>query len=354
MESFRLPSATYRILDAAFNRAAEGFRVVEDFLRLSLSDRYLARTTKDLRHQLTVASTQLDAHARIAARDTLNDVGCDIQADSEFVRYSNEDVVRANLARVQQSLRTLEEYGKTISVKFSQSVEKLRYQTYTLEKAILTTLSSRQNLEQAQLYVLIDARFESGDFEPLVEQLIEAKVDLIQLREKRLNDREQVKVGLQLTALTRDTPTRWIMNDRADLAVAAGADGVHVGQDDLSVAAARQIVGAERMVGVSTHSLEQAQQAVLQGANYIGVGPVFASRTKQFDAHMGLELVREVADEIQLPAFAIGGVNQNNIEQIMRAGLCRAAVQQGIVGAEQPFQAAARFKSLISSSRSGE
>ena len=349
MESSRLPSATYRILDASVNRAAEGLRVVEDFLRLSLADRYLARTTKDLRHQLTEASKQLDGDARIAARDTQNDVGCEIQLDSEVVRDSNEDVVRSNLARVQQSLRTLEEYGKTVSVDFAQTIEGLRYKTYTLEKAVLTTILSCRNLEQARLYVLTDARIESGDFEILVKQLVEAKVDLIQLREKQLNDRQLVEVGLQLSELTRDTATRWIMNDRADLAVAAGADGVHVGQDDLSVAAARQIVGATRMVGVSTHRLEQAQQAVLQGANYIGVGPVFPSQTKQFDSHVGLDLVRKVAAEIQLPAFAIGGVNQRNIGEIVEAGLCRAAVQQGVVGADDPFQAATKFKSVLSS-----
>ena len=349
MESTKLQSSTYRILDASLNRAAEGLRVIEDFLRMSLGDRYLSESAKQLRHQLTEAARYLDAHARIASRDTPNDVGCTIQTDSEFTRDSTEDVVHSNLARVQQSLRTLEEYGKTVSIEFSKNIEQLRYRTYTLEKAVLTTLVSLKNLTGTRLYVLIDSGQEPGDFDDLVKQLIQAEVDLIQLRDKRLSDRQLVETGLRLSELTRGSETRWIMNDRADLAVAAGAAGVHLGQDDLAVADARRIVGAAMMIGVSTHNLDQARQAVLDGANYIGVGPVFPSKTKQFGSHPGLELVRQVTQEIQLPAFAIGGIDQDNIRLVQEAGLCRVAAQHCIVGSNQPFQTAVDLKSMLKS-----
>jgi len=116
------------------------------------------------------------------------------------------------------------------------------------------------------------------------------------------------------------------MNDRADIAVACGADGVHVGQDELSVADARRIVGPEKLVGVSTHSLAQAQAAVVEGANYIGVGPVFESKTKSFSQQVGTALVEEICNEVSLPAFAIGGIDLTNAAQVATAGCGRVAV----------------------------
>ena len=123
------------------------------------------------------------------------------------------------------------------------------------------------------------------------------------------------------------------MNDRADIAVACGADGVHVGQEELSVADARRILGPEKLIGVSTHNLDQAQAAVLEGADYIGVGPVFASQTKSFSQHVGPGLVKEICDEVSLPAFAIGGIDLTNADQVAAAGCGRVAVTAVFSGA---------------------
>src|SRR5581483_6159439 len=116
---------------------------------------------------------------------------------------------------------------------------------------------------------------------------------------------------------TREANVRCIVNDRADLALLAETDGVHIGQADLSVKDARAIVGSKRLVGVSTHTIEQARQAVLDGADYLGVGPVFPSQTKKFDALAGLDFVSQVAREISLPWFAIGGINADNVEAVV-------------------------------------
>ena len=253
-------------------------------------------------------------------------------------------MIQANFGRVQQAIRTIEEFSKSLDIELAKRVEQIRYRSYTLEKAMLTTVVSRQNLIDANLYVLIDAR---GDMQTKVDQLIQSEVSLIQLRDKSLNDRQLVETGRAMASWTRGTRTRFIMNDRADLAVAANADGVHLGQDDLSVGDARRIVGAAKMIGVSTHSIEQARQAVLDGANYIGVGPVFASTTKQFESHVGLELVRRVAAEIQLPAFAIGGISLNNVGEVVQAGLKRVAVSSAIANADDPKAAVAEFGSAL-------
>ncbi len=357
-------NSVFRILDAAINRAGEGIRVVEDYVRMDLGDPHLAKTLKQLRHDLTSSAASIDPSQRIAARDSVGDVGRTIQTESEYQRGDSDSesqastrplsggLIQANLARAQQAFRTIEEFSKTLDPEISKQVEQLRYRTYTIEKAVLTTVVSLQNLAEANLYVLIDGCQSNQDqavrLTSLVEALIAAEVSIIQLRDKDLTDRELVVAGKAISRLTRGSKTRFMMNDRADLAVAANADGVHLGQDDLAVSDARRIVGAARMIGVSTHSIEQARSAVLEGANYIGVGPVFKSQTKHFDSHVGLELLGQVAREIQLPTFAIGGINLSNLESVLKTGIKRFAVSSAIASAESPADVVADFKSLIS------
>jgi thiamine-phosphate pyrophosphorylase len=138
-----------------------------------------------------------------------------------------------------------------------------------------------------------------------------------------------------------------IINDRPDIAALADADGVHLGQDDLRVKDAREIVGPRRLIGVSTHSIDQARTAVLNGANYLGVGPTFPSQTKSFDEFPGLEFVREVAAEIRLPAFAIGGVTLQNVGEVIAAGLPRAAVASAVTAAAKPQAAATALRAVL-------
>jgi thiamine-phosphate pyrophosphorylase len=131
------------------------------------------------------------------------------------------------------------------------------------------------------------------------------------------------------------------------LAVLSRADGVHVGQDELSVKDARTVVGPQAIIGVSTHSIDQARQAVLDGANYIGVGPTFPSETKQFDRFPGVELLGDVAAEIRLPAFAIGGIRLDNLPQVLETGVRRVAIGAAIANAKPPEAAAREFLAAI-------
>jgi thiamine-phosphate pyrophosphorylase len=139
------------------------------------------------------------------------------------------------------------------------------------------------------------------------------------------------------------------MNDRPDLAALSRADGVHIGQEELPVKDAREIVGPQAIIGVSTHSIEQARQAVLDGANYIGVGPTFPSETKQFDRFPGVELLRAVAAEIRLPAFAIGGIRLDYLPQVLDTGFRRVAVGAALASAAEPESAARAFRAALGS-----
>jgi thiamine-phosphate pyrophosphorylase len=328
------------VIDAAANRAREGLRVVEDYLRFVLDDRFLTEQLKVLRHELTAAISRFSLGERLAARETQADVGTAITTPAEGHREDLAQVLAANFTRVQEALRSLEEFAKLLDPDASALLKQLRYRTYTLQRAVEITRASASRLASARLYVLLDGRASLDEFAALARSLVEAGVHVIQLRDKRLDDRQLLERAAALREITRAAGVLFIVNDRPDLAVLARADGVHVGQEDVSVKAARTIVGPDALVGVSTHWIEQSRQAVLDGANYIGVGPTFPSETKQFDQFPGLELLRAVAGEIRLPAFAIGGIGPENVAEVLQTGMGRIAVSGAVLGAADPAAAA--------------
>jgi thiamine-phosphate pyrophosphorylase len=190
------------------------------------------------------------------------------------------------------------------------------------------------------LYILLDGRRSPGEFAELATSLIGAGAGVLQLRDKQMNDRDLLARGRLLREVTRHTRSLYIVNDRPDVALLSDADGVHVGQDELMVRDVRRLLGTDRLVGVSTHSIDQAEQAVRDGADYIGCGPTFASTTKQFDVFPGPEYLHEVASWIRIPAFAIGGITRDNVHVVTEAGFRRVAVGAAVVGAPVPAEAA--------------
>ncbi len=331
--------AVLRILDAAANRAGEGLRVVEDYVRFALDDRGLTTLVKELRHAFAAAIAQMSPAERQAARETRADVGTAIATATERARSDAASVAAASLNRAEQALRSLEEFSKTIQPHLGAQFESLRYRLYTLERAITITADSIARLDAVRLYVLIDGRASESELAELAEALFAASVDALQLRDQGLADRELSARARRLVEISRRMNKLLIVNDRADLAVLAGADGVHLGQEDLSVKEARTIVGPRMLIGVSTHSIQQAREAVLAGANYIGVGPTFASATKQFPSLMGVELLQAVAAEIRLPSFAIGGITLDNLPAVLATGMRRVAVSGAVLLDSHPASA---------------
>lgn len=340
----------YRILDASANRASEGLRTLEEYARFGLNDGSLAGKLKSLRHRLAESLSRFSRERRLLARDTPADVGTRIRERSEYERTSLADVIGAASARVQQALRVLEEYGKVVDGDVSAQLEELRYLSYTVAAELelnAMRMEPLRRLARSQLYVLIDAGANESEFAEWVGRLAGSDIDVLQLRDRSVDDRTLLHRARLGTRLAREQGKLFIMNDRADLAVAADTDGVHVGQDELPAREARKIVGAGRLVGVSTHSLEEARQAVGEGADYIGSGPVFPGRTKQFDAYVGTSLLQQVAAEIEIPVFAIGGIDGSNVDQVIAAGICRVAVTGAIRDAEDPAAAAAMLKTRL-------
>lgn len=337
----RAQTDTARILDATLNRVREALRVVEDYCRFALDDANLTAECKDIRHQLATAQTLLGSQRLLAARDTANDVGTVLTALGEYERGSLADVVTANLKRLQEGLRTLEEYGKLVDARFAAAVEQLRYRTYTLERNISRGATARERLAAVQVYALLTGSQCLAALDWTIAEAAAGGVGMFQLREKQLDDRDLLQRARDMRHWTRRVGALLIVNDRVDIAALAQADGVHLGQTDLQVRDARRILGPDALIGVSTHSVEQLRQAIADGADYVGIGPIFSSTTKQFGTLAGLDLIRAASRTTNLPAFAIGGITPANIGQVVAAGASRVAVSAAIARADDP-QAVAR------------
>lgn len=336
-----------RILDASANRAREGLRVVEDYVRFTLDDPGLTRRLKDVRHRLAEALRGLDPELLIGARDTPGDVGTHIMTQSERTREDSRSVLSANFKRTTEALRSLEEYAKLVDVWISGRFEVLRYDVYTLEKLTITAAASVRTLGDARLMVLVGGLPTMGDLTWIVGEALAGGADVIQSREKHVPDREWLSRAREIRILTAQAKARFLVNDRPDLARLAGADGVHLGQDDVSVRDARRVVGPTASVGVSTHNRDQIDKAILAGANYLGVGPVFPSVTKDFPEYAGLTHVRHAAEATNLPWFAIGGIDESTIDEAIEAGARRVAVSAAVVKADSPRKATAALRARL-------
>ena len=335
-----------RIIDANLNRAAEATRILEEIARFLLDDKGLSEKLKNIRHKIN--NVQENCYGEyLQARDTENDVGVDVKNLSE--RINIENIFKANIKRLQQALRTLAEYSVTNKDEVVL-FEKLRYESYTLEKIMWDKLKEKYNqikLSDKKLYLVTNSdEFDSEDkFLDAIASALEGGVDILQLREKTMPANKILELGKKIKQLCLQYDVTFIVNDRIDIALILEADGVHLGQDDLDVKSAREILGVNAIVGVSTHAPEQALKATLDGADYIGVGPVFATPTKQGRIPVGLEYVKWVSENIQIPTFAIGGIDAENCQQVFEAGITRIAVVRAIINAPSPQKAAEKILS---------
>src|SRR5690606_34991727 len=169
----------------------------------------------------------------------------------------------------------------------------------------------------------------------------------IQLREKEMDGGELIARARRLVHLCRERGVLLILNDRPDIALLSGADGVHLGQEDLPAIESRRLLGPDKLIGVSTHNLDHARQAVVDGADYIGVGPVFPSSTKPRDILPGLAYARQVAEQIDIPAVAIAGITDGNVDEVMSSGLRAVAVTSAVLSCDNVRTAAERLRARI-------
>ena len=344
----------WRTLDASANRSAEAVRVLEDILRFCLNDAFLSQEAKAIRHELAVIFAQEDFQARIQLRDVLRDVGASSTASKSPPRTELRHVFAANAARASQSIRSLEECSRVVMPRATTVFEQLRYRIYTLEKAAMTIIKSQKMFADIRLCVLLDVDQPQAEFKTLVGQLLDAGVRMIQLRDKKASTAllcERADMILQQVRQHAEMKTGKrclvLINDRADVAVAVNADGVHLGETDLPVNLARKVCGHEFIIGRTAHSIDEAKQAVREGVDYLGVGPCYPSTTKQFEYFASDAFLRDVSKEIQLPIFGIGGIASDNVDRLIHLGVTRVAIASSITGAADPGEECRLIRSLL-------
>ena len=340
-------SAIARILDVNANRAREALRVMEDAARFALNDEALSAELKSLRHDLRAVIDSLPAGWLEANRDTPGDVGTAISNQSEMSRTDLRDIVVAAGKRLTEALRAIEEAGKTIDADLACGVESLRYRAYDVDQRLLLRFGSGR-ARQWRLCLLLTRSFCRRPWLQALEQSISGGVDCVQVREKDMDGSELASHAREVIAIARRRNVSVIVNDRVDVALATGADGVHLGQSDLSVRDARRLAGQALIVGVSTHDLNEAERAVRDGADYCGVGAMFPSSTKQREVSGIAYLKAFIEHYPSTPHLAIGGVTPESIGELVAAGARGVAVSSAICAAEDPGDAARAIVRAIS------
>lgn len=320
-----------RILDANANRCAEGLRVVEELARFSLGDDELFRELKDLRHRVRRVTAGLLPVPQ-DSRDSEGDPGAAFSSAAEMRRPSLVSICRANLMRAQEALRVLEEFTKLVDLPASSGYKEMRFRLYTLEKRLLGGAVPSPMPARPFLYAFIDRKYIGpGESGPAARKLAGGGADMIQYRAKGVGRGEMLAdlSAVIAAASTHGIPV--VVNDDPQLAVDSGADGAHIGRSDGDPQRARRILGADRILGVTVHSPGELGAAVEAGADYVGVGSVFPTKTKDDVRAVGTELIEEIASMTSLPVVGIGGIDAGNIEEVLDAGAAGAAVISAIL-----------------------
>lgn len=345
-------AALERMLDANVNRACEGLRTLEDLARFLLDDADVARRAKEARHAVRAAWASAGPRRLVAWRDTPGDVGTQISTTQEGTRADAGALAIAAGNRVAEALRACEEVAKVLGLN-ALSFETARYESYEIQRLLVAALGGVARPRWA-VCVLMTAELCRLPWEEVATAACRGGAGCLQLREKGLDDRELLDRARRLVEIARPFGAAVVVNDRPDIALLAGAQGVHVGQDDLGVADVRKIASERLLVGVSCSTLEMARRAVREGADYLGLGPMFASGTKPKDALSGPALVRAVvSDEVagSVGHLAISGIDAGNVGELVASGCTGIAVCGAVCGAADPEAATRELVELLSTAR---
>jgi thiamine-phosphate pyrophosphorylase len=346
----------YRILDANFNRAREALRVMEEYCRFVLNNPALSGRAKQLRHELSSMIAELDANQLLCCRDSQQDVGRELRVEGQMKRATLEDCFTAAAKRSSEALRMLAEVGQAINPALYDCFERLRFETYSLEKDISLAMYGALRFRNVRLYVLITVQPESDKVKisDLARACIDGGADCLQLRCKGMTDKDVLNLAGPVAEICRRNSVISIINDRPDIAILSGADGVHLGQDDLLVESVRRLQPRPLIVGRSTHHFRQLTDAINETCDYVALGPVFATATKSREAVAGLDYIRQSMDILKnngVGHVAIGGIGLDNIEQVLAFGVRTVAVCSAVCESSNPAKACSDLKKLILSNR---
>lgn len=317
-------SDVHRILDANINRAAEGMRVLEDIARFSLENKKLCSSIKKCRHELRMQTPEINS------RDAQGDVGTTISTKSEGKRDSVHDIALAAGNRCAEALRVIEEFLKLSSAK--NTVEAIRYTMYDLAEEVIRLLGAT-NKQQWKLCFVMTKDDCVLAWQDTLRQSIIAGCDCVQVREKELSTRELIEHVHEVKQIAQTYGAQVIVNDRVDVALATQVSGVHLGEHDMSIQDARKLCGSEYIIGATAHTTDMITSSIGVGADYIGVGSMFASQTKPNVQVAPLGLLKNALAHTHL---AIGGITPENVHELYTVGCKGIAVSSAIAHATTP------------------
>jgi thiamine-phosphate pyrophosphorylase len=342
----------YRIIDANYNRAREAFRVMEEYCRFGLNNPSLSGQAKRCRHQLCDALNSISQVTLVSNRDVEGDVGKELKVEGQLQRKSLQDCFTAAVKRAGEALRALAETTQAIDPTIAMTMEKLRFEVYSLEKNAILFACSKQKFESVRLYVLINATPEKAPSEVirLAKSCIENGADCIQLRAKGLCDSDFLNIAQNVVALCKNDGVVSIINDRIDIAILSGADGVHLGQNEIPVSSAKKLIRQPFIIGVSTHNPDELHNAIKSGCDYVGIGPAFPSPTKPSLEVAGLDYLQQALATLEGTGIfhvAIGGIHSNNVSELLRIGVRAIAVSSDIESSEDPQKSCKTLKNRL-------
>jgi len=331
----------YRAIDANINRVGEGLRVIEDLARFYYDNRPVQEALKRLRHTL---SSMFEQERFIPYRDSVNDIGFSSVGSREMIRENVKDVLKSNLKRIEEGLRVLEELFKIESTDISMDIKELRYNVYDIEKSVLSRINRPVIRKGLYLILSVPGRLS----EDMARMAVDIGIPAVQLRLKDATDMDFLALATRIREITRGTNTLFMVDDRPDIAMLSGADGVHLGQNDLSPDRAREILGEQALIGFSTHNLDQVKKALELDIDYVGFGPIWHTDTKHDSTEpTGLDMLKQCVELSRIPVVAIGGINRERLEAIKEIPCNNIAVISAVRDSEDPYRAILELNNIF-------
>ena len=340
---------TLRIIDANINRAGEGLRFLEEIVRFVLDDATLSQQLKNMRHETLRVDSALHQNM-LQFRNSEGDVGVNAEVPADDKQREMSTAVTANARRVEESLRVLEELAKVPDIQLNpEKLEHARFQIYTIEKNLVSRLLRRDKIQNLTgLYLILDTEALKGRSHiEVTGQAIRGGAKVIQLRDKVSHKKELLPVAKELKKLCAAHNVLFIINDHLDLTLAVNADGLHVGQEDLPLIEARKLLPVDKILGGSARTADQAVLAQSSGADYIGVGSMYPTTSKDDTEVVGVERLRQIKQAVTVPLVAIGGINKDNVAQVKAAAADAAAVISAVLGVADIEKAAREIVNKI-------
>ena len=350
-----LSNDQFRIIDANVNRLSEGLRVLEEFARMTLNDTVLTQKLKDMRHKTIKIDAELYKKL-LSSRDAAGDIGSSMYVEGETNSRDVKGIIAANARRAQESLRVLEEMAKIPALNLdSEKYRKARFELYTIEKELIARVLRKDKLERLKgLYVIIDTEWlKERKPADIAARVIKGGANVIQLRCKKCSYKEFLNIAKEIKEVCQGKAVMFIVNDSLEIALAVKADGLHVGQEDMPAVEVKKLLPIDMILGCSVRTVDEAKKAFNDGADYLGVGAIFTTGTKESARPVGMKRIEQIKKAVDLPIVAIGGINSENLKEVMEAGADAAAVIGAVMGVEDTEKATRELVNIIRGRKGG-